>query len=110
MADDSEAATLRADLDATNESVCELRNAIVDIRGESGSDGKLGELTRKVDEMRSRRWWAYSTLIAALIAAVSSAIVMGRWVGQIETDVATLKARRSAPDASLMPAEPAKDK
>jgi hypothetical protein len=92
--DSSETSTLARRIDA-------LETAIVDIRGENGGNGKLGEVTRRVDKAEARRWWAITALAGLLVTVISSAIALGSWMGSIETDVATLKARsmrRNQPD------------
>jgi hypothetical protein len=114
----SDAGALRRDLGILCDDLAELRNdfgkADVDIRGESGSDGKLGELTREVRGWASRRWWLLTFVAGTIVTVLGAAIVFGRWMGSVETDLATLKARaaarRSAPDPFQLPAEaPAKD-
>jgi len=84
--DSSETSTLRKAIDA-------LETAIVDIRGERGDNGKLGELKRRVDVAESRRWWAVTFLAGLAVAVVTAAIAFGVWKGSIETDVDNLKAR-----------------
>ena len=40
---------------------------MVDIRGESGNNGKLGALKDRVDKAEARKWWAV-TFLAGLLA------------------------------------------
>jgi hypothetical protein len=73
--------------------VGDLELAIVDIRGEAGTNGKLGALRERVDKAESRRWWAVTALAGAVITVLTGAIAVGRWVGSIETDVEVIKER-----------------
>lgn len=105
----SDAAALRRDLDALRGDLCELRTDIVDIRGEDGSNGKLGELGRQVNGWASRRWWLLTFVAGTIVTVLGAAIVFGRWMGSVETDLATLKARpaprRGGPEPFQMPTD-----
>lgn len=110
----SDGGALRRDLSILQDELAELRTDIVDVRGESGSGGALGELTRQVNGWASRRWWLLTFVAGTIVTVLGAAIVFGRWMGRIETDVDTLKARaaarRAAPEPFQLPAEvPAKD-
>lgn len=67
--------------------------AIVDIRGEHGNNGKLGEIRRRVEQMSARRWWFLTAIAGSLLAIGAGVLAAGRWVGAIETDVEVLKER-----------------
>jgi hypothetical protein len=71
----------------------DLELAIVDIRGEAGTNGKLGALRERVDKAESRRWWAVTALAGMIVTVLGGAIAVGRWVGSIETDVEVIKER-----------------
>lgn len=79
--------------------------AIVDIRGENGTNGRLGALKERVDKSEGRRWWAVTAAAGLVVTVISAAIAFGSWMGSIETDVATLKAARVY--RSFMPESPA---
>lgn len=92
--------------------VDDVETAITDIRGEHGANGKLGALKDRVDKSEARRWWVITFLVGTLVTVLAAAIGLGRWIGSVETDIETLKARasRRAPYSYPMPAEaPAKD-
>lgn len=84
--DSQDTALLRREID-------DLQLAIVDIRGESGSNGKLGALKERVDKAEARKWWGVTFLAGLAVTVISAAIAFGSWMGSIETDVETLKQR-----------------
>ncbi len=72
----------------------ELELAIVDLRGESGQNGKLGNLRAEVANVRTAqttlggRFWALAMLLlGSVVAAATTLVVIGRWVGALETQV-----------------------
>lgn len=120
----TEGGSLRRDIEAlgrdhdrlcewTSDELTALNKAIVDIRGEGGNNGKLGALKDRVDKTDSRRWWLITFLVGTIITIVTAGIAIGRWMGNVESDLETLKARaqrRSAPAPFSQPAEmPGKD-
>lgn len=70
-----------------------VETAITDIRGESGSNGKLGALKERFDKVDARRWWLLTFVAGLIVTTLGSAIAFGRWMSSIETDVDWLKAR-----------------
>jgi hypothetical protein len=79
--------------DELRDTVGQLDRAIVDLRGVSGDNGKLGELKRRVDTSDARRWQVVASMIALIFVVLCTAVAMGRWIGSLETDVETLKSR-----------------
>lgn len=84
--------------DASNR-IADLELAIVDIRGEAGTNGKLGNLRselgalkERIDKSETRRWQIVVTLLGSTLALVSAAILIGRWVGSVNTNIEQLKA------------------
>jgi hypothetical protein len=99
---------LRCRILSKSTDTAELRDAIVDISGKSGSNGKLGALKERVDKAEARRWWAVTFLAGIAITVIGSAIAFGVWKGSIETDVKTLKrAVYRSHEFSSPPDEPA---
>lgn len=92
-----DASKLREELNALNDEVEVLRTktevGLADVRGERGDNGKLGELKRRVDQLEGRRWWLMTFIAGTIITVLGSAIAFGRWMGSIDADIATLKAR-----------------
>lgn len=79
--------------DETTERVNKLETDIVDIKGSSGANGKLGALRERFDKTESRRWWLMTFAAGSLITVLGIAIAFGRWMGTIESDVAAIKSR-----------------
>ncbi len=72
----------------------ELELAIVDIRGESGSNGKLGNLRAELGNVRTAqttlggRFWALAmALLGSIGAAAIKLVLIGRWLGALEAQV-----------------------
>jgi len=84
--DTQDTSILRKELDAA-------QLAIVDIRGESGNNGKLGALKERVDKAEARKWWAITFIAGLIVTIIGSAFAFGSRIGALETDVETLKAR-----------------
>lgn len=65
----TEGGQLRADIETVAEHVADVKEAIIDIHGASGQNGKLGELKRRVDGLTTRIWSAIGSAVASLGAA-----------------------------------------
>lgn len=83
-----------ADVSKLNERVADLEMGLVDIRGQSGSNGKLGTIgaaiasvREKVDGISKRAWWLVGLVLGGVGAAAIKLILTGRFVGQLETQV-----------------------
>jgi hypothetical protein len=83
-----------------------LETAAVDVRGIDGKNGKLGALKERVDKADARRWTVIMWAAGLLVTVVTTAILMGRWIGRIETDVGALKARAERRDKFQQPDAP----
>ena len=79
---------LRADLDATtariDEHLVDVCEAIADIHGKSGTNGKLGELRRRVDAWTSKMWWLVTVLVGALGTAAVKLVLVTRAFDAVE--------------------------
>lgn len=73
----SDAAKLEGD-------VSRIGDAITDIHGAKGTNGKLGELRRRVDEMSSRGKWLFCTFVGALGSAAVKLIIVVRAFDAVE--------------------------
>lgn len=69
--DSTESGKLREDLDA-------VELAIVDIHGVKGSNGKLGELRRRVDALTKRAWSIVTLAIGGIGAAAIKLVIVTR--------------------------------
>jgi hypothetical protein len=76
------------------EDLGELKEHIVDIKGKSGTNGKIGNLRAdlealkaKIEKQEARRWTVIVTLIGMILTAATLAVTGGRWVGQLENRV-----------------------
>lgn len=85
-----------------------VEKAIIDIRGEGGNNGKLGEQRRRLEKIEARRWWAVTFLATTLVTVIGAAIAFGRWMSSVEMDVDWLKQQRRRP-AMFQPAPAGKD-
>ncbi|MGN6107225.1 MAG: hypothetical protein ACTHU0_19110 [Kofleriaceae bacterium] len=71
-----------------------LQRHVVNIYGLNGNNGKLGkqaeriaELTKKLDTLASRAWWAVSVVLAGIVGGAAKLIIVGRLAGDIEAKV-----------------------
>lgn len=58
--------------------------AITDIHGAAGTNGKLGELRRRVDGLSSKAWWLFTALVGALGAAAVKLVIVVRAFDSVE--------------------------
>ncbi|MGE3453695.1 MAG: hypothetical protein AB7O24_01150 [Kofleriaceae bacterium] len=86
-----------------------LERAKVDIQGESGSNGRLGNLTKTVsaiaadvDKILSRAWWLFTLLVAGLGGAAVKLVVIGKAYGELETTVQNMKAQDERQSAEIV--------
>lgn len=80
---------LQAQIDASDATKLEhdvgkVASAIVDLRGERGDNGKVGELRRQVAELRSRAWWLFTAFVGGLGAALIKVVVITRAFDAVE--------------------------
>lgn len=61
--------------------------------GRSRKNGDFGNLKGRVEQADGRRWQITVWFAGLLVTIVTSAFVLGKWIGSVESDVATLKAR-----------------
>jgi hypothetical protein len=105
----------------------ELELAVVDIRGESGSNGKLGNLRTELEAAKKLqatlvgRFWALAMLVlGGAVGAAIKLVLIGRWVGALETQVeanrsslvqqaSEIQALQSLAFSRFTPASPGKD-
>ena len=73
----------------------ELELAIVDLRGESGSNGKLGNIRAELTAVKEKqaafigRFWALvMVVLGGLVGTVIELVLIGRAYGALETQVA----------------------
>lgn len=99
----------RTDAAQTDARLDALERAVIDMRGERGDNGKIGEQRRRLDKIEARRWWALTFLAGLIVTTLGWAYSFGARIGSIEADVQTLKARvfRVRNDHSVSPDFPA---
>jgi hypothetical protein len=69
----------------------ELSAHVVDIKGKSGDNGKLGELRRSLDGIAKRIWWAVTVVVGSLGAAAAVVFQTGQEIGTMRTKVDQLR-------------------
>lgn len=76
----------------------ELSEHVVDIKGVSGDNGKIGslraELARveaRLEKQEARRWTLITTAIGMILTAATLAVTGGRWLGKLENRVDQLE-------------------
>ena len=78
----TEGAQIREALDehsaADVEHHAKVVQALADIHGVSGQNGKLGELRRRVDALSSKAWWLFTAFIGGLGAAAIKLVIVVR--------------------------------
>jgi hypothetical protein len=70
-----------------------VEDLLVEKFGRGGKNGDVGALRASVEKAEARRWWLLTFLAGLLVTVVGSAVAFGSWMGSIEADVETLKAR-----------------
>lgn len=83
--------TQKIAIDAVEKDLRSLAADIVDIKGTSGNNGKLGALKERVDKAEARRWTFIMAIVGMILTAGTLAIGGGRWVGQLENRVEQLE-------------------
>lgn len=73
-------AAMRRDINACS-------RAIIDIRGEKGDNGKLGELKRRVDGHDKKSWGLITLLLGGVGAAAAKLVMVGQLYGELRADV-----------------------
>lgn len=87
-------------VDRLTTDVREVTEHIVDIKGTSGDNGKigalradLGKLEARLDKAEARRWTIVTALIGMILTAGTLAVAGGRWVGKVENRVDQIEHR-----------------
>lgn len=85
---------------ALEKRIREVEIDMIDIRGESGDNGKLGNLTGLVkaindelSKLSGRAWWAITVILGGLGAAAVKLVVIGKSYGELGTTVDNLKSQ-----------------
>lgn len=66
-----------------------LEKAIVDIRGEDGDGGTVGELRRGHRSLSSKAWWALTVFVSFLLGTLWKLVLIGQLSGELRADVAS---------------------
>jgi hypothetical protein len=100
--DDTDAVIIREDLAA-------LRADVVDIKGTSGTNGRLGtlsaaivEVADKVKTINSRAWWAFTVIVGGIGAAIVKLILVGMAYGEMHTTLDANRVEIAAQRAELV--------
>lgn len=72
-----------------------VEDTLVEKFGKDGKGGEFASLLERVKTAESRRWWALTFVAGLLVTVITAAVAFGSWMGSIESDVETLKQRRS---------------
>lgn len=90
--------TQRIANNAVEKDIRNLAADIVDIKGTSGNNGKLGTLRQelskveaRIEKQEARRWTLIVTAVGMILTAASLAVTGGRWVGKLENRVEQLE-------------------
>ncbi len=89
----SDEGRMREDVDANTAS-------ILDISGKNGSNGKLGEIKRRVDTLTSKAWLVLIAAIGSIGAAAVKLVIVTRAFSDVEN-----RAARSADEIKLLQAQ-----
>lgn len=72
----------------------EITEKLTDIHGKSGTNGKLGELKRRVDAMSKALWWGACTAVGGLGAAAVKLVMVVRTFDAVEARTEATSARQ----------------
>lgn len=70
-----------------------LETDMVDVRGKSGDNGKLGSLRQRVDAFLGRAWALVLLLLGGVSGVAVKLVIVGRSYGELETQVEANRAR-----------------
>jgi hypothetical protein len=96
---------LAARIDASDaaqiaDDVAKVSTAITDIHGAKGTNGKLGELRRRVDNLSSKAWWLFTAIVGGVGAALVKLVIVVRAFDAVEH-----KANASADQIKVLQAQ-----
>lgn len=98
LEDHRDGTTQKIAINAVEKDIRSLAADIVDIKGVSGNNGKIGnvradlaEVKARIDKQEARRWTLIVTAVGMILTAASLAVAGGRWVGKLENRVEQLE-------------------
>ena len=62
----------------------QITEALTDVHGKNGQNGKLGELKRRVDALSSKAWWLLTAFVGGLGAALVKVVIVTRAFDAVE--------------------------
>lgn len=89
------------DLTAVRAELREHADLLLELAGEGGKNGKIGQLRKDVDSVLSRAWWLVTVLVTAAGGLAVKLIIVGRAYGELEAQVRANRERVGLLEAVL---------